>query len=588
MNAPRGFTPFFVARLSAYKPILFTTSALLWILYHSWHLLVGLLAKVFFDTLEGRVSAGLTLQSIVVLVVAAGVAKAAIIYGGGLSWALVNFSNQGLIRRNLLARVLELPGAKAVSQSLGEAISTLRDDVEVIGDSVGWLFNFVAGLFFAVGGIAILLFVNVRVTLFVFIPIAVVIIFAQVVGTRLERVRERSRAATSRVTGLIGEIFGTVQAIQVASAEDKIVAQLRHLCDERQQVMLREQILGLTLQGIYANTANLGAGLTLLIAASAMRYGEFTVGDLALFTTYLMQVAQYTQFFGYLINTFRQSGVSFQRSVKLLQGAPTSGLVAHHPLYLRGPLPPLVPIEKKASDRLDLLEVRGLTLRYPESRRGIEDISFTLTRGSLTVITGRVGAGKTTLMRAMLGLLDRQAGEIRWNRHKIEDPGTFLVPPRVGYTAQVPTLISGTLRENILLGLAEDRRLARAVRSAVLERDVARLSHGLETAIGVRGVRLSGGQIQRTAAARMFVREPELLILDDLSSALDVETEELLWQRLFELGITCLAASHRLAVLTKADQILVLEDGHITAQGKLGDLLKTSAEMQRLCAKEQG
>ncbi len=212
----------------------------------------------------------------------------------------------------------------------------------------------------------------------------------------------------------------------------------------------------------------------------------------------------------------------------------------------------------------------------PVSRRstttapsGSATSTSTIESDELVLLLGQVGSGKSSLLSALAGLVT-STGEIRWNGQPVEDPQTFLRPGRVAHVAQVPRVLSGTFVDNVLLD-HPDRVLGPALETARLVPDVE-AAGGADALVGHRGVRLSGGQVQRLALARGLACDAELLLADDVSSALDAATEVELWAALRQRGATVVGATSKRAALAQADRVVVLVEGRVAAVGPWTEL----------------
>jgi ATP-binding cassette subfamily B protein len=572
------------------QPVRYGFSLTIWVIIWTMPILAGFIAAAFFNSLTDE-TAGWNIWTLVAAMWAYVAARILMVFSGMRLHSELLFRMGAGLRSVMLAWIFSLPGAQSIEETPGEVVSRFRDDVEHTLEAADFTVDLAGSIVSAVVSLIVLFAIDPVITIVVFTPLVVIIFIVSRTGSTVRRYRTAARDSTEAITGFLGETFSSVQSVKVAGAESTMIEHFNELNEERRKMMVRDRTFTSALEAVFRNTVSIGTGLILMLAAGSLARGGsagLTIGEFSLFVFLLAGVTESTYFIGMYIARLKQASVSAERMLLMMRGAEWEDLVAPH--NFDEPIPrPAAPAPAVSDvtrpNGAPLLSTNGLSFHYQTSGQGIDHVDLNVPRGEFVVVTGRIGSGKTTLLRTVLGLLPADSGSISWNGAIVEDPALFMTPPRTAYTPQVPRLFSLTLRENLLLGHpVSDEELEQAIHTATMEDDLAGMPDGLGTMVGPRGVRLSGGQVQRSAAARMLAREPELFVFDDVSSALDVETEQMLWDRLFSDTdqATALVVSHRRPALQRADRVVVMRDGRIEATGTADELLESNQEFRRL------
>ncbi|TDC44533.1 ABC transporter ATP-binding protein, partial [Micromonospora sp. KC207] len=384
---------------------------------------------------------------------------------------------------------------------------------------------------------------------------------ATLFGPRLERSARATVAARAAFATALVSSLSAARTVKLAGATRPVLGHLAGLDAVRSERQRRE----ISVQVWARSTPALASGLLPIGAWALYLTGGLSAGATLVVVSTLGAARWFAWTTASLVSQLPSARVWTRRTVAMTgvgaYSAPVPGVD-----LAAGTAPAPEPPPRHPLRRLELV---GFGALHTDGTLAVHDVDLTVERGELVLVVGPVGSGKSSLLRALAGIV-HHTGSLRWNGDPVTSPELFLRPQQVGYVGQLPRVLSGTVADNVALGHEVDA--AGAVSTAQLEHDLATAGGGLGLLIGHKGTRLSGGQLQRLALARALAPRTELLVADDVSSALDVTTELELWAALREHGVTVVGSTSKRAALVRADQVVVLVDGTVVAHGTWRDL----------------
>lgn len=372
-----------------------------------------------------------------------------------------------------------------------------------------------------------------------------------------------SSAARARFGRALVSALESARTVKLAAATPQVHAHLRHVDAGRVAAAVREHRVQALLDGVPIVMVQCG----IVTAWAALVWGGWPLATTLLVTNAVSGFDWFGRVAGMVVTeapgtrAWQKETSRFAGGADLMDLPPGVDLVTG-----AAPQPPTV-------ERVPLrrLELAGFSAVHDDGTIGVSGVDLAVDAGELVLLVGQVGSGKSSLLAALAGLIDH-GGTISWNGAPVEDAQIFLRPGQVAHVAQVPRVLSGTFADNVRLGF--ERAFDGPVADARLDPDIDEAG-GKDALVGHRGVRLSGGQVQRLALARALATDAELLLADDVSSALDAATEIELWRALRERRATVIGATSKRAALAQADRVVVLVDGEIAATGPWSELAPT-------------
>ncbi len=469
------------------------------------------------------------------------------------------------LRQDVFAHLVRLSPGFFAERRTGELTSRLSADLVVLQSLLNtWVSELSRQSLFLVGGVVLLTLTHPRLTTTTLAVVPMVVGAAFIFGRRLRRASTGVQDRVADAMGTADEAFSQIRTVQSFVREEEETRRYGALLSGVVDAAIRRARLRALFFGVVGFIAFGGVVAVLWQGGRLVLEGLLTPGALVSFLLYAITVAAAVGSLASLFGAYQEAVGAATRVFELLDTQPTVAEPAQ-PMLMRRPV------------RGDVV-VDHMSFRYgDELPLALDDVSLRVAPGEVVALVGPSGAGKTTLASLLPRFWDVTSGRITLDGIDVRELSFADLRGAIGIVPQEPTLFSGTVRENIAYATprATDAEIIAAARAAHAIEFIERLPNGLDTRVGERGVKLSGGQRQRVAIARVFLKDPAVVVLDEATSSLDTESERLIEAAMVELlrGRSTLIIAHRLSTVRRADRVVVLDHGRVTESGSHDELL---------------
>ncbi|HCY5850338.1 TPA: ABC transporter ATP-binding protein [Staphylococcus aureus] len=482
------------------------------------------------------------------------------------------------IRSVLWEHIIQLKMPFFDKNESGQLMSRLTDDTKVINEFISQkLPNLLPSIVTLVGSLIMLFILDWKMTLLTFITIPIFVLIMIPLGRIMQKISTSTQSEIANFSGLLGRVLTEMRLVKISNTERLELDNAHKNLNEIYKLGLKQAKIAAVVQPISGIVMLLTIAIILGFGALEIATGAITAGTLIAMIFYVIQLSMPLINLSTLVTDYKKAVGASSRIYEIMQE----------------PIEPTEALEDSENVLIDdgVLSFEHVDFKY-DVKKILDDVLFQIPQGQVSAFVGPSGSGKSTIFNLIERMYEIESGDIKYGLESVYDIPLSKWRRKIGYVMQSNSMMSGTIRDNILYGInrhVSDEELINYAKLANCHDFIMQFDEGYDTLVGERGLKLSGGQRQRIDIARSFVKNPDILLLDEATANLDSESELKIQEALETLmeGRTTIVIAHRLSTIKKAGQIIFLDKGQVTGKGTHSELMASHAKYKNFVVSQK-